>query len=195
MSASVELPVAGTVVILRDSAAGPEVLLMKRPARGSFASVWVFPGGRVEEFDVIDGETEQHAASRAGIREVREEVGLDVADLEPISVWTPPPGIPTRIRTWFFRARTWSGELRLAADEVTDATWVPPSEALARHAAGEWTLVPPTWITLWGLSDPGAQQVGGIRSYETRVDGTTFQWEGLRLETASLPWTLTAEQT
>lgn len=201
MTASADLPVAGTVVILRDSAAGIEALLMKRPARGSFASAWVFPGGRVEPVDLVEGETEQDAAVRAGIREVREEVGLVVSDLEPISVWTPPPGIPTRIRTWFFRTRTWSGELSPAADEVSDVAWITPAEALARHAAGDWTLVPPTWITLHSLAQTQVPDASGattaesrVRAYETRVDGTSFRWEGLRLETATLPWRLTVER-
>ncbi|MFK4760560.1 NUDIX domain-containing protein [Microbacterium sp. ZW T5_45] len=203
MAAFAEVPVAGTVVILRDSVAGLEVLLMQRPARGSFASAWVFPGGRVEPVDLVEGESEQDAAVRAGIREVREEVGLVVSELEPISVWTPPPGIPTRIRTWFFRTRTWSGELSPAAEEVSDVAWISPAEALARHAAGEWTLVPPTWITLHDLSERDLPERGArdlpdavtdeprsVRSYETRVEGTVFLWEGLRLQTAALPWTL-----
>ena len=44
--------VAATVVLLRDSATGPEVLLLERPRhRGSFAGAWVFPGGGVDPGD------------------------------------------------------------------------------------------------------------------------------------------------
>ena len=44
--------VAATVVLLRDSADGPEVLLLERPRhRGSFAGAWVFPGGGVDPDD------------------------------------------------------------------------------------------------------------------------------------------------
>lgn len=201
MSASADLPVAGTVVIHRETATGLEVLLMKRPARGSFPSAWVFPGGRVEPCDEVEGETEREAAARAGIREVAEEVGLAVSALEPISVWTPPAGIPTRVRTWFFRAGMWSGTLRPAEDEVSEVAWTTPADALARHAAGEWTLVPPTWITLHSLAQTQAPDASGawaaesrVRAYETRVDGTSFRWEGLRLETATLPWRLSVER-
>jgi 8-oxo-dGTP pyrophosphatase MutT (NUDIX family) len=46
-----DVPVAATVVIVRDSAAGPEVLMTERPDRGSFAGAWVFPGGKLEPAD------------------------------------------------------------------------------------------------------------------------------------------------
>jgi 8-oxo-dGTP pyrophosphatase MutT (NUDIX family) len=46
------IPHAATVVILRDSPSGPEVLLTKRAAGLSFmANLWVFPGGRMEPSD------------------------------------------------------------------------------------------------------------------------------------------------
>ncbi|TFD61590.1 NUDIX hydrolase [Cryobacterium suzukii] len=46
------LGVAATVVLLRDSSTGPEVLLLERPRhRGSFAGAWVFPGGGVDPED------------------------------------------------------------------------------------------------------------------------------------------------
>ncbi|WP_158251197.1 NUDIX domain-containing protein [Cryobacterium sp. Y11] len=49
---AVPLGVAATVVLLRDSAEGPEVLLLERPRhRGSFAGAWVFPGGGVDPDD------------------------------------------------------------------------------------------------------------------------------------------------
>jgi len=45
------VPVAATIVMLRDSAGGPEVLLIERPDRGSFAGAWVFPGGKLQASD------------------------------------------------------------------------------------------------------------------------------------------------
>lgn len=43
---------ASTVVLVRSGARGPEVLLLRRPSRSSFAAgAWVFPGGRVDESD------------------------------------------------------------------------------------------------------------------------------------------------
>jgi len=43
---------AATVILLRDSAAGPEVLMLARHARSEFLpDMYVFPGGRVEDAD------------------------------------------------------------------------------------------------------------------------------------------------
>jgi len=46
-----DVPVGATVVIVRDRAGGPEVLMIERPDRGSFAGAWVFPGGKLEPDD------------------------------------------------------------------------------------------------------------------------------------------------
>ena len=148
--------VAATVVLLRDGADGPEVLLLERPRhRGSFAGAWVFPGGAVDPED-RDGDApglEEPGVRRAAVREVREETGLRVraGDLVPMSCWVPPEGIPKRMLTWFFLALAPGGTLVLAPDECVDAEWMPPVEALHRHATGALTLVSPTWVTLHGL--------------------------------------------
>lgn len=193
------LPVAGTVVVLRAADPGFELLLMRRPDRGSFAGAWVFPGGKVESGDVRDGDEEVEDARRAAIRETREEVGLAVADLVPLSQWQPPLEAPTRIRTWFFLAEAPDEEPSPSADEVAEIAWVRPAEALARHAAGEWTLYPPTWITLHQLSvfDDVAAAVaanGVAQLFRTRVldsdsdAGRAFAWDQGRLEAGALPW-------
>ncbi len=65
------LPVAGTVVVRRAADPGFELLLMRRPDRGSFAGAWVFPGGKVEPGDVREGDDEAEDARRAAIRETR----------------------------------------------------------------------------------------------------------------------------
>ena len=54
------IPVAATVIVLREGATGPEVLMIERPDRGSFAGAWVFPGGKVEPADrLADDEAEE----------------------------------------------------------------------------------------------------------------------------------------
>ncbi|GAA1804964.1 NUDIX hydrolase [Agromyces neolithicus] len=147
---------AATVVLLRDGERGVEVLLAERPSgRGSFAGAWVFPGGVVERADVAgDGIGGIEAARRAAVRETREEVGLevDIDELVPIAVWTPPKGAPKPLTTTFFAVRVPDGELVLAPDEVVSAEWVRPADALERHAGGTMTLWPPTWVTLHGLT-------------------------------------------
>ncbi|HAO56310.1 MAG TPA: NUDIX hydrolase, partial [Gammaproteobacteria bacterium] len=42
---------AATVVLLRDTDSGPEVLMLKKNARIDFGGMWVFPGGRIDEED------------------------------------------------------------------------------------------------------------------------------------------------
>lgn len=193
-----ELPVAGTVVLVRPGATGIEVLLMRRPGRGSFAGAWVFPGGKVEAVDRMSGASEVEDARRAGIRETYEEVGLEVAGLRDLSCWTPPAGIPRRIRTWFFIARAPGGDVRAATDEVVEHAWIAPAHALERHAAGDWLLFPPTWMTLHGLQgaedvDAALAAAGDARRFATTIEGKAFCWEGMRLETQKLPWTLAVE--
>ncbi|WP_435743982.1 NUDIX hydrolase [Microbacterium sp. PMB16] len=195
------LPVAGTVVLLRAADPGFEVLLIRRPDRGSFAGAWVFPGGKVEAADRRPGESETEDARRAGIRETMEEVGLSVDGLVPLSEWRPPLEAPTRIRTWFFLAMAPGDDPVPSADEVAETAWVSPAQALVHHAAGDWVLFPPTWITLHQLSvfadaESALASGGSAQLFQTRVLGTeagrAFAWEQGRLDAASLPWRFTA---
>lgn len=186
-----ELPVAATVVLVRDGADGLEVLLLERPRdRGSFAGAWVFPGGRVDPEDAIpttgadarDADAveaaEEAAARRAAVREVREETALEVPpeSLVTTARWTPPQNVPKRFRTWFFIAPAPHGEVTLTPQESIDHAWMRPSEALRMHGTGELSLVPPTWVTLHGLRDVRSvedaverAQHGARRNYVTRL--------------------------
>ena len=218
-----DIPVAATVVILRDGPDGAEVLMVERPDRGSFAGAWVFPGGKVEPEDHAgdDAGDELASARIAGARETWEETGLrvDAADLVILSRWNPPPGIALRIRTWFFVTIDPGGELMLAPDEVVAADWVRPADMLSRHATGQITLYPPTWVTLQGLAEqPDAHalidvaRLRGVEYFETvarRIaDAQVLLWQGdaayagddeqadaaasrHRLEIATLPWRYT----
>ena len=209
--------VAATVVLLRDGASGLEVLLLERPRhRGSFAGAWVFPGGAIDPGDGEPGDrVEEHAARRAAARETREETGLEVnsSDLVAVSVWSPPANVPKRLRTWFYYAMAPAGEPVLAPDEAIGFRWIRPDEALAAHATGELSLVPPTWVTLHGLASAASvadalrwARSGEVRYYETRfvASRNVLLWEGdvahademlldtdgprHRLEISSLPW-------
>ncbi|WP_019181301.1 NUDIX hydrolase [Microbacterium yannicii] len=191
------IPVAATVVLVRDGVDGAEVLLIERPDRGSFAGAWVFPGGRLEDADRrARDEPEEDAARRAGVRETREETGLvvDPEALVTLSCWDPPPGIPLRIRTWFFVAAfpgssVTSNELVLSAHEAVAAEWARPSDLIARHGRGELTLYPPTWVTLHELAAHpdaasllAAARLAGFQRFETVArrggDGPVLLWQG-----------------
>jgi 8-oxo-dGTP pyrophosphatase MutT (NUDIX family) len=192
------LPMAGTAVLVRDSAdGGIEVLMIRRPAQGSFADAWVFPGGKVEDSDRRDGAEEIDDARRAAIRETREEVGLEIDALRPLSQWHPPAEAPTRIRTWFFVAPAPDASPVPSPEEVVEYAWTTPAAALARHATREWTLFPPTWMTLHGLSvavdaDAVLAEASAPALFRTRViptdAGRGFAWEQGRLLTGGLPW-------
>lgn len=152
-----DIPVASTVVLVRDAPVGPEVLMMERPNRGSFAGAWVFPGGKLDPEDAEGMQaavTELAVAARAGVREVWEETRLTVSEsaLVAHSCWTPPSALAHRIRTWFFVAADPGGELTLSPHEAVAARWIRPAEALALHGEGEFLLFPPTWVTLFALA-------------------------------------------
>ncbi|PKI91987.1 hypothetical protein CW368_03830 [Actinomycetales bacterium SN12] len=203
--------VAGTAVVLRDGADGLEVLLLRRPATGSFPGAWVFPGGRVDPGDEREGDDEEQAALRAAVRETREEAGIGIRDLATLSRWVPPAETPVRFRTWFFLARESGDPLRPNPGEIEEAVWMTPGPALERHAEGELTLFPPTWITLDGLRayrtvDDALGSVSAFARYETRMQkvdsGMRALWAGdeehpdepgapgarHRLTMSALPW-------
>nr|WP_183501105.1 MULTISPECIES: NUDIX domain-containing protein [Microbacterium] len=217
---AVDIPVAATVLILRDSEAGPEVLMIERPDRGSFAGAWVFPGGKTEPGDT--GDTEEDVARTAGVRETQEETGLVLLGeaMQTLSRWNPPPTVTLRIRTWFFVARDPGGALTLAADEAVASDWVRPAEALERHGRGDVTLYPPTWVTLHDLAAHGdvddifaVARLSGVQQFETLArqgpDGPLLLWPDdaeydvdaadpasgsrHRLDISGLPWVYTRD--
>ncbi|KJL30977.1 NUDIX domain-containing protein [Microbacterium azadirachtae] len=184
-----DLPVAGTAVILRDGARGIEVLLMRRPDRGSFARAWVFPGGMLEPGDRVAGAEESEDAGRAALRETAEEVRLALERLVLLSCWVPPEGIPKRVRTWFFLAEDPGTGAVAAEDEAVDVRWFAPDAALAANDAGEISLMPPTWRTLHGLLGAATVQeafalarVPDPAVFRTRMEpsenGRIFYWDG-----------------
>ena len=155
---------AATVVLARQHELGhPEVLMLHRDSRLSFAGgMWVFPGGRVDPGDHVDdpdaGRSLRLAEERAAIREAFEESGLEltVGDLIRYSHWTPPPQAHKRFSTAFFVAPAPKGDVTIDDGEIRDHRWVSPTEALASHQRNEIELAPPTFITLTYLSAAGS---------------------------------------
>jgi 8-oxo-dGTP pyrophosphatase MutT (NUDIX family) len=132
---------AASLILLRDSADGPEVLLVKRnPEQRFMGGVWVFPGGAVH------AEDSDHAG--AAVRELEEEAAIALpADSAPVpfSRWITPAEVKVRFDTWFFAARAPDGA-RATPDggECVDARWLRPADALAACARDELLLVFPT---------------------------------------------------
>jgi 8-oxo-dGTP pyrophosphatase MutT (NUDIX family) len=79
---------AASLVLVRDGVGSVEVLMGRRPDRGTFGGAWVFPGGVVEEADRdadLTGLASVDGAWRAAaIRETAEETGIFLTD---------PPGV------------------------------------------------------------------------------------------------------
>jgi 8-oxo-dGTP pyrophosphatase MutT (NUDIX family) len=141
---------AATLVLLRDSTEGPEVLLVRRnPEQRFMGGAWVFPGGAVHADD------DDHRA--AALRELAEEADIELAgdaQLVPWSRWITPAEVKVRFDTWFFVAEAPPGA-RASADggECVDARWLRPSDALAAHDRGDLMLVFPTIKHLQALAD------------------------------------------
>jgi 8-oxo-dGTP pyrophosphatase MutT (NUDIX family) len=133
--------VASSVIVLRDAAAGPEVLLVQRnPGARFMGGAWVFPGGAVHE---EDGD-----AAGTGVRELEEEAGLTIADaggLVPWSRWITPAQVKIRFDTWFFVAKAPDdAEPTVDGEECVDARWLRPQDALDAYQRDELLLVFPT---------------------------------------------------
>jgi 8-oxo-dGTP pyrophosphatase MutT (NUDIX family) len=169
---------AATVMLVRDAAfgtrgsGGVEVFVQRRVASMAFApSTYVFPGGAVDEVDTrlpletpglaglaaAMGVSAAGAAPRAAaaVREVTEECGvvLSVADLHARGHWVTPEFEPRRFDTWILAARMPPRQVaHTASGESEVSEWVRPADLLARHAAGEAPMLPPTVVSLRRLA-------------------------------------------
>jgi 8-oxo-dGTP pyrophosphatase MutT (NUDIX family) len=144
---------AASILILRDSPEGPEVLLVQRnPSQRFMGGAWVFPGGAVHAEDA------DHAA--AAVRELREEAGIDLpkeAEVVLWSRWITPKEVKVRFDTWFFVAEApASAVARVDGSECVDFRWLRPAVALETFRRGELMLVFPTIKHLEALAEAGS---------------------------------------
>jgi 8-oxo-dGTP pyrophosphatase MutT (NUDIX family) len=157
---------AATVLVVIPGRGGIEVLMVRRPPRGLFGGVWVFPGGTVDSDDEVVGDVSfDQAFRRAAVRELAEEVGLriDVDSLAFVSRWITPVIYPRRYDTHFYLAPLGSAPpLKLAVDEIEEATYITPAAALGAHQAQQWPMVLPTlahlrWLARFGTIEEAIQ--------------------------------------
>ena len=149
---------SATIVLIRDSRNGLEVLLVRRSKKLVFhGGAWVFPGGRIDPEDYPSGDTSQlSAAARcAAVRELREEAGLEIGieAMHPVSRWITPDFMPKRFDTWFFVAPADSHDVVVDGGEIREFRWAAPAAALAEHNSGDIELPPPTFVTLSVLGE------------------------------------------
>lgn len=181
MSTPVPARPASTVLLLRDGPSGLEVFMVVRHHRIDFASgALVFPGGRVEDSDVVLAGGDVQAAFRiAAIRETWEECGVllgapgtspaaegefaamlaarglmaDSASLAHFAHWITPVAVPKRFDTHFFLAAAPADQEAVHdGGEAVDSVWIRPEDALAEAAAGTKKVVFPTRMNLTKLA-------------------------------------------
>ncbi|CAA0115119.1 Uncharacterised protein [BD1-7 clade bacterium] len=143
---------AATIILVRDSSNGIEVLITKRNSKASFlGGFWVFPGGGVETEDA--GDTTLDTLKNAAARETREEAGLIVNtnDLLYVSQWITPPGPPKRYDTHFFIVPATEDAVDIDGHEVVDAEWVTAASAIELHENGQIEMMPPTLLSFMGI--------------------------------------------
>ena len=135
---------AATVLLLRDSAEGLEVLMTRRSLQASFApGAYVFPGGGIDPADAtshaiahrrLTQSDQRLTQAIAAIRESFEELGVLLAkhsDGRPVDAITQAQ----LSRQERFAEQCQAHELRLCADEVfVLAHWVADIEKPARSA-------------------------------------------------------------
>ena len=162
---------AATIVVLRPSQSGFDVLMVRRNDKVAFmAGAFVFPGGRVDEAD--GGHelahtdrwphrfpdltpAEEQVFRMAAARELWEEanVRIEPIHLVPLAHWVTPEIEIRRFDTRFFLARVPADQSAQHDDgETTELRWLTPAEAIASAARGDIMLPPPTWTTLTRLT-------------------------------------------
>jgi 8-oxo-dGTP pyrophosphatase MutT (NUDIX family) len=159
---------AASVLLLRDSPL--EVLMLRRSEKSSFMpGAWVFPGGIAESSDAdirvtavretfeesgvwlgapLEDAGEKRRRLLAGalrFTDLLAEAPVDLSRLVPTSRWITPVGVPKRFDTWFYLAAV-SREVVATAEqnELVDAVWITPAEALRRQADRSMQIMFPT---------------------------------------------------
>ena len=136
-------------------AAGRVMLGHRHPARAWYPDCWDLFGGHVEP-----GESPEEAARR----ECREEISVDVLDLEPIAAPLDDPGIVTHA----FLTRRWTGQPMNAEPDEHDAVGWFSAPELPRLRLAQPSYL--HWLTVLLEQQPPPE---GTRPWSSRPSGTT----------------------
>lgn len=189
-----ELIPAATVLLLRDSSDGPEALMLRRNSKVAFGGMWVFPGGKVDDDELIPNNP-QESARIAAAREVQEETSLEItgADLETWSYWIPPLLSSMqgrhlkRFSTWFFVGRAPDGvDVAVDGGEIHEHRWMSPATAMAERDNKNIELVPPTWVTLWQVAQHGS--VDEAMAWAAATEPEEFRTKAISQDPLTVAW-------
>jgi 8-oxo-dGTP pyrophosphatase MutT (NUDIX family) len=190
-----QLRKAASLIAVRDTPSGPQILVLERGAGSRFLPGYVaFPGGAIDELDpqlALRWFSDRDESARAAsIRELVEEAGLAVTSsglveslseapidqsppsadqLPQIAHWIAPEQVPVRFDARFFAVAS-AGGLTPTPDggETAAAWWVSPLELLDQWEARERKLYWPTYFTMTHLARcADAAHLMGLR-FETR---------------------------
>jgi A/G-specific adenine glycosylase len=101
-------------ILMRDG----KIYIQKRPENGLMPNLWEFPGGKLQ-----DGETPEEAV----MREIREELGLEVSPVEKIA-FIRHSYTTFRVALHAYLCEILSGELRPEPRAASESRWVNPEE-------------------------------------------------------------------
>lgn len=148
--------------------AGEVLILRRQPHLLAFPGYHAFPGGKIDRADRADSaplaglEHIPPAAARALVREIKEEIGVDLAELgakhllgqvRSLGNIVTPASQAIRFSANYFSIEvTEKPELHPDAGEIAELQWATPSSLLERFERGEMLAVPPTIWTLRALA-------------------------------------------
>jgi 8-oxo-dGTP pyrophosphatase MutT (NUDIX family) len=125
--------VAITAIIIKD---GKYLVTRRSPNKKRFPGMWTVPGGRMEASDYtsMPKDTEAYwynVLERALVREVKEEVGLDIKNVEYLTslATVHADGSPSIVISCI--ADYAGGEVKLQPEETDDFKWVSTEESKA----------------------------------------------------------------
>ena len=158
MNSETHIIESATVLILRQSSSGVEVLLAKRNHTLKFLpDHWVFPGGALEDGDHVQQHDDlQQALRNAAVREVEEEVAIAIApaQLNYFAHWVTPASASKRYSThfyWTFVDQATAAKAKVDGSELVAMQWFLAADAVMQQSRGQLPMLPPTLVSLMRL--------------------------------------------